>query len=172
MDSMTDPVGKTTSFVYDYQGQRTVTTYPSSGSVTNNYSLIHQVTNVIDSAGVSATNWFNNQGLMICQSNGFGCQQSITYDMEDHRTNVINANSVKSSYVYDPLSRTISRTDANGNIETFTYSTLGIVAYTNQIANGTTYAYDLAGRKTSCAWSRVVVPAYTSAPASLSAATM
>src|SRR5205823_272871 len=50
---------------------------------------------------------------------------------------------------YDPLSRTISRTDANGNIETFTYSTLGIVAYTNQIANGTTYAYDLAGRKTS-----------------------
>ena len=57
LDSVTDPMNKTTTFGYNLQGLRTTVTYPSSGSVTNNYNLMRQLTNVADSAGVNVTTW-------------------------------------------------------------------------------------------------------------------
>src|SRR5260221_5377440 len=142
LDSTTDPMSKTTSFYYDLQGYRTATTFPSSGSVTNNYNLMHQVTNAIDSAGFSITNWYLNQGLLAMVSNAFGCQQRITFDMENNRTNVCDANTVLNRFAYDELGRTIKRTDPNNQTETFTYSTVGLIAYSNQLGQSITYQYD------------------------------
>ena len=72
----------------------------------------------------------------------------ITYDIEDNRTNVWDANSVKDTYSYDALGRTISRTDPNDHIDNFKYSPAGLIAYTNQLDQWICYQLDAHGRKT------------------------
>jgi YD repeat-containing protein len=99
-------------------------------------------------AGNSVTNWFNNQGLLCVVSNAFGCQRLTTYDLEDHGTNMVDANTITNKYTYDALGRVSKRTDGNNKNETFGYNSLGLIAHTNQLNHTNFYTYDVAGRKT------------------------
>ena len=112
------------------------------------FVLMGRVTNTLDSAGQSVTNCYNNQGLVCVVSNAFGCLRMITYDIEDHAVTVIDANTVTNQFAYDDLGRMTVRTDGNNKTETSAYSTLGLVARTNQLGQFTGYRYDVAGRKT------------------------
>jgi len=147
LDSAVDPNGKTTLFSYDLLGRRCVTTYPQSGSITNNYDLLGQLTNSIDSLGTSITNCFNNQGLLCIVNNSFGVQKCTTYDIEDHAVEAIDANSITNRDSYDELRRLVKRTDGANATETLVYSSLGLIARTNQLGAARWYAYDPAGRK-------------------------
>jgi len=148
LDSTTDAMGNETRYVYDRAGRRCETHLPGGHSITNNYDLMGWVTNIGDSAGNSTTNWFNNQGMVCIVSNAFGCQRMTKYDMEDQAVQTVDANTVTNSYCYDDLGRRICVTNGLNTIATFTHSTLGLIAQTNQMTNYTCYAYDVAGRKT------------------------
>lgn len=148
LDSMTDASGKTTTFLSDQAGRRIATLFPDGAGVTNNYDLVGRVTNVIDAAGYSVTNCYNNQGLICEVKTCFGSQRKSTHDMEDHLIQAIDANTVTNGFCYDDLGRRIVATNGLGTLATFTYSSLGLIAQTNQMTNSTGYAYDVAGRKT------------------------
>jgi len=147
LDSVMDALGNTTQFVYDQKGRRCVNLLPGGYSVTNNYDLLGRVTNVTDSAGVGVTNWFNNQGQLCIVSNAFGCRQLTKYDLEGHVIETMDANSVTNYFAYDELGRRTFFTNGLGGVVSFTYSTLGLVAQTNEMGNYTCFSYDSAGRK-------------------------
>jgi RHS repeat-associated protein len=148
LDSVTDAQNHTTSFTYDLNGHRLLTTFPDSiGWTANHYDAVGRLTNVTDSAGSSVLNWYNNQGLLITVSNSFGLVKAITYDINDRPTSVTNANGVAVDSTYDDLGRVLTRTHPDSGVERFGYSPAGLVSYTNQLNQITRYAYDAAGRK-------------------------
>jgi YD repeat-containing protein len=60
LDYIQDAAGNYTHFTYDNAGRRIQTAYPDGYTVNYNYDVLGELTNTTDSAGVSATNWFNN----------------------------------------------------------------------------------------------------------------
>jgi YD repeat-containing protein len=113
----------------------------------NTYDLVGQVVKVNDSAGGSVTNWHNIQGLIVAVSNAFGRVQALAYDIEDHATNVVDANGVSITNIFDELDRLKARTYPDGGIEKFSYSARGLIGYTNQLGYTNSYTYDALCRK-------------------------
>ena len=123
------------------------TVYPDGDAITNRFNLISQVTNTIDSSGVSVTNWFNNQGLRYAVSNAMGRVSFLTFDIEDSVVTSEDANGVVINNTYDDLHRLRTPTDPDSGVEHFGYATNGLVAYTNQLGKVTRYVvHDAAGR--------------------------
>ena len=106
---------------------------------------------MLDSASVTVTNFYNNQGLRVASSNYFGRLQAITYDALDRATNVVDANGVTITNTYDNLNRLLTRGYPDGGVERWGYTTniAGVTSYTNQLeSNVVNYSYDPLGRKT------------------------
>lgn len=148
LDSIRDAAGNYTFYFYDNLARMTNVIYPDNYSVTNTYNLLNQLIQTTDSAGASTTNWFNNQGLLVAINNSMGQVQAVSYDLLDRVTNNVDANGVSTGSTYDNLSRVIARSYPDGGVEKFGYSPQGLVAYTNQLNQPTTYGYDALGRKT------------------------
>ena len=91
-------------------GQRTIATLPDqTTTVTWNYDLLGQVTN-INLVGVSSvTNYCNNQGLLSLSSNALGQIESYQYDIYDRPTHVTDVNGIAVQTTYDILGN-----EANG----------------------------------------------------------
>jgi RHS repeat-associated protein len=135
-----------TSYDYDNQGNRQHTYLPDA---TNSY--------VYDALGRVATNsdaWgshyfgYNNQGLLIGNTNAYGTEKLIYYDIEDRPIHITDANQVTVTNSYDLLGRLNTRLYPDGGMEEFGYSPRGLVAYTNQLNLTNFYGYDAASRKT------------------------
>jgi RHS repeat-associated protein len=149
LEAITDPLlTNVTSFEYNSTGWLTNTTYPDGTGVSRFYSLLGQLTNSVDTAGHSVTNWFNNQGLKYAVSNAYGQSLKLALDIEDRATNTVDANGVSRAQTFDNLGRLTNRTYPDGGVESFGYLAAGLVAYTNQLTNATHYGYDAAMRKT------------------------
>ncbi|MDB6066116.1 MAG: repeat protein [Pedosphaera sp.] len=144
LNGVTDPELNTTSYTYDLNGRMIVAIYPGGGHVTNQYDLMGRLVKVSNNAGNNLTNYFNNQGLLTVASNSFGRVSTNVYDILDRATETINADGVSVDNTYDDLSRLLTRTYPDTGVEQFGYSVYGLIAYTNQLANVTTYAYDAA----------------------------
>jgi RHS repeat-associated protein len=147
VDYITNALGQVTQFVYDNQGNRTGEYYADSYNVFNTFNSIRQLTVRTDGAGVSVTNWFNNQGGLIAVSNAAGCALTRTYDIDDRVTDAGDKNGVIKSMTYDNLMRMLTRIYPDGGEERFGYSAFGLIAYTNQLTNITDYAYDAERRR-------------------------
>lgn len=140
------PVQQVTTFAYDYQGNRTYAYLPDA-TVTNWFNAMAQVYQTGDGHGTRYL-YYNNQGLRTNLSNVYGTEQAVVYDNEDRPLYLTDANGVTVTNSYDLLGRLIVRGYPDGGTEHFTYTARGLVAYTNQIGMGATFAYDPAGRKT------------------------
>ncbi len=100
------------------------------------------MTNRTDGAGVSFTNWFNNQGGLIAVSNAAGQVLYRNYDEDDRIVSSRDKNGVSVTNTYDYLYRLSTRTYPDGGEELFTYSAFGLIGYTNQLGKTTTYGYN------------------------------
>jgi RHS repeat-associated protein len=147
LEAARDFAGNYTTNNYDNQVRVTNIDYPDGSSLTINYNLIGQGTNIIDGNGVSVTNWYNNQGLLCAASNAFGQVFGKSFDPLDRLTTNVDGNGVAVARTYDNLNRLLTRSYPDGGVETFGYSPAGLVAYTNQLFYPTYYAYDTAGRR-------------------------
>ena len=106
--------------------------------MTNRLNLIGQLTNVVDSAGMSVTNWFNNQGLMVTVSNAFGRVQATLYDTLDRATNNVDANGVIIKFNLRCFGSDSHRSYPDGGVESFGYAmnVAGLTSYTEPIESG------------------------------------
>ncbi len=147
LDSLSDPLGKTTTFLYDQVGRRQVVVPPGSSPSTNNFDVLGRATNRIDSAGNNTTNCYNNQGLLCVSSNAVGCMRRLIHDAEDRATNVTGASGITANFVFDNLGRKLQFVNASNDVEYFGYSSLGLSGQTNHLGYSTLYGYDVAGRK-------------------------
>jgi RHS repeat-associated protein len=137
-----------TYFYYNNAGWLTNAVYPDGTSITNNFDLMGRVTNTVDSAGRSVTNWLNNQGLEYAISNAFGQSMAIGFDIEDRAATNTDANGVTVTATFDNLRRPLTRVYPDTGTEQFYYGAAGLIAYTNQLTEVTLYEYDAARRKT------------------------
>src|SRR5207249_4447717 len=146
------PIQRIQQFNHDYQGRLTyIYDYGDNTSVAYYYDSLGRITNIIDSANHGTTNYFNNQGLFVAQTNYFGRLQSMIYDVLDRGTNLVDGNGVAITNTYDNLDRMLTRGYPDGGVEKWGYTTntAGITSYTNQLGtNVVNYAYDPLGRKT------------------------
>jgi RHS repeat-associated protein len=151
LDSVQNAAGKITYFDYDNAGRQVATVFPDLYCVTNEINLLGQITNTVDSSGISMTNWYNNQGLVVGVSNAFGRVRSSTFDILDRPTNSVDVNGVNIAMTYDSLNRLRTRAYPDSGTESFGYSPniSGMTSYTNQLNLVTYFGYDAAGRKTS-----------------------
>ena len=133
---------------HDSAGRLLNVIYPDGYGITNNFNRLSQITNRIDSAKITVTNWFNNQGLVSAVSNAFGQVRKTLFDLRDRAATNTDANAVTVSMTFDDLDRVRTRKYPDGGIEKFGYSPKGLTAYTNQLGNVTRYVYDAGLRKT------------------------
>ena len=147
LEWITNALGKMTQFVHDNQGNVTETLYPDPYYLFDAYNSIRQLVTRTDGAGMSVTNWYNNQGLLTAVSNAAGRVLSRSYDIDDRLTNSVDQNGVATTMTYDNLGRVLTRSYPDTGAEKFGYSAFGLIAYTNQLTNVTYYAYDAARRK-------------------------
>ena len=150
LESMQDAGGNVTYFNYDNAGDLTSIYYPDGYKVYNNYDVLRHVTNTVDSAGISTTYWFNNQGMRYAISNAVGQVSFLQFDADYRVTNSVDANDVSVGMTYDPLGRLVTRSYPDGGVEGYGYSfgIAGPSSFTNQISKVTLYGYDAARRKT------------------------
>src|ERR1700722_386493 len=147
LESAQDMLGHVTSYAYDIAGRRINILFPDTTSESNNYDPLGRITNTIDGAGRSVTNWYTDQGLLYASSNAVGEALLKSFDIEDRVTNTVDGNGVVTTNSYDNLRRVLVRGYADGGRERFGYSAFGLIAYTNQLTNSTYYAYDAGLRK-------------------------
>ena len=131
-----------------HQSRWTNVLYPDGYTLTYGYDLLGRRTNVFDGAGISVTNAFNNQSLLIVSSNTASQVGAFVYDILNRLTNATDANGVKIGASYDSLNRLLTRSYPDGGAEDFGYSAFGLIVYTNQLTNATHYLYDALLRKT------------------------
>jgi RHS repeat-associated protein len=172
LDSVTNAFGSSLqqviNYTWDLQGNLLTTSGPDNYSVTRSYNSLGQVTNTTDGLN-SATNWYNNQGLLIASSNSLGAMARRIYDALDRATNTTDANSVTITNTFDNLNRLATRGYPDGGVEKFGY-TLNIAAltsYTNQLgANVVNYSYDPLGRKTNEVYPTITTNSFSFSPGS------
>jgi len=152
-----------THYVHDDAGRLSQIYYPDH-NITNHYDSAWRVWAVTDAMG-GRTNEFNLQGLVVSVSNSFGRVFWNEFNIHDLVTDSINANGVEVVMTYDELDRMLTRTYPDGGVEAFMYSARGLVAYTNQLTHGTSYAYDAGKRKTAETNANNEVVQFTYSPA-------
>ncbi len=92
---------------------------------------------------------YNNQGLLNLVAGPFGTERSVTYNLHDQPTTVVDANGVNVTQTFDRLNRLLTRQVPGQGTESFQYSARGLTNYTGPDSKVTRYVYDAAGRKTS-----------------------
>jgi RHS repeat-associated protein len=140
------PAKLVTTFAYDFQGNRTYTYLPDA-IVTNWFSPLRQLTQTGDGWGYRYF-YYNNQGLLTNTSTTMGLEKSTVFDKEDRPLWVTDANDVTVTNSFDVLGRRLATTYPDTGIESFGYSALGLIAYTNQIGASNFFTYNVAGWKT------------------------
>ena len=152
--AITNALQQVTIFNHDNQANLLSVIYPDGYSVTNTWNSIRQLVVKADSGGNIVSNAYNNQGLLVAVSNTVGQVAAYAYDIDDRRTNSVDANGVSVGLSYDNLDRLLTRRYPDNGVETFgyTHNVSGPSSYTNQITNIVTYAYDALSRKTNEAY--------------------
>ena len=83
--------------------------------------------------------YYNNLGLLTVRSNAYGAELTQDYDLMDRPVHLTDSNGVTVTNTYDNLNRLLTRGYPDGGVEKFGYSASGLVAYTNQIGNASSY---------------------------------
>jgi len=151
-----DPLGNTTTNVYDSKGNLTSTTTPSPdggstpGSKTSfTYDTRGELTQITDPLGHSTTLTYFSTGLINTVKDA---QKNVTtygYDGRGNRTSVKDALSNTTTFTYDSMNRLKKITHPGNSTTQFAYDTRGrhtSVADANN--KTTTYGYDDSNRLT------------------------
>ncbi len=142
-------LARTTTFVYDTQGNLRTNTIPEGSSVLFTYDPLQRLRVRTDSFE-SVTNVYDNLGRLVVASNALGRIQGQGYDAVGRVTAQTNANGVALVMSYDAAGRLRTRTAPDGGVESWGYSAniVGPTRYTNQIGKVAQFAYDPRGLRT------------------------
>jgi RHS repeat-associated protein len=141
---------ETTSYSRNYQGGVTTLTRPDSTQVTYGYDSLARLVTQADSL-MTLTNVYDNLGRVITRLNGAGLVEGRGYDRRDRQIAITNANGVIVTNSFDALARLTARRNlGDSGLESYGYTAnySPATSYTNQLSNVTTWAYDVAQRKT------------------------
>ena len=166
--SVTDSLGRTTSFDYDAVGNITRVTRldGTPNAVTGSMAYngpFYELSSVTDPLGHTSTFTYDGFGNLVQATDPLNHQTSMTYNPNGQIASVSDAlnNTVQFGYFqndpvsvtdplgnastsfYDAIGRAVSTTDAQGNVSQFQYSNLNLpTQVTDAQGNNTSFSYD------------------------------
>jgi YD repeat-containing protein len=173
LQSVTDALNQTISYVYDLASHTTTVTNPDGGQVVRVDDDYGHPLTVTDPLNHTTTNVYDVNRNLTSVTDPLGHTTGYTYDTNGNRTSVTNPLNKTSRTEYNQYSEPTQTTDELGNVRTFSYDdkfwpksatdALGTVVSFNFNANGTmqakavgrdisqatTYTYDTYGNLTS-----------------------
>lgn len=127
MQSRTDPIGNTTAWTYNSRGDVTSVTDPNGNVFKNEYDSRGNLTKMIDTLGNETKFTYNSAGLPTVVTDAMGGVTQFAYDARGNMTAMTNALGNVTTYTYSArgqqLTKTVTRTDENGNPRTMTLAT-------------------------------------------------
>jgi RHS repeat-associated protein len=165
--SKIDPLGNTTSFSYDRDGNVLSKTEPGIGTTTYTYDGQGNVLSVTDPLGQITTFIYNGYGQVLSVNgapgsyvitydaagnlgtltNPAGETRTYSYDAAGNLTSIANPLGQVLTLAYDGNNNLISSTLPGGAVTQFTYDANGnLLTVTNPLGKVTTFAYDSRNR--------------------------
>ena len=118
-----DSTPQTTSYEYNSLGQMTKVTDPLGLSQTYQYDYKGNALSTVDKNGQTVTTTYNALSLPLYVSAG-NLSRSFTYDQAGRRLSMTDESGT-SNYTYDSFGQLITETDGNGGVKTYTYDDNG-----------------------------------------------
>jgi RHS repeat-associated protein len=126
--AVVDPLGNTTNFIYDGDGRQIA---------------------VVDARGNRTTTAFDPAGQVTSVTDGLNRTTQYLYDLDGRPTVVIDPIGNRTTTHYDADSRVTAVTDARQSSTITGYDAEGnVVTITDALSHTTTFAYDAAGQRT------------------------
>ena len=152
--SVTDPLGNTTSKVYDPLYNLASETDANGNTTSYTYDLAGNRLSQTDALGNVTTWTYNAQNLVETMTDPLGVVTRLEVDAAGNRTRMIQAEGTAEerewSFTYSAEGDLLSQTDPDGLTTTYTYDAAGNrLSATDPLGNATTYAYDAAGNRVS-----------------------
>ncbi|MDR1282916.1 MAG: hypothetical protein LBK99_19145 [Opitutaceae bacterium] len=149
--SQTDPLGRTTTYVYDSTGHITEETNPLGKKTATTYDANGNPLTITDVLGRVTKNTYNAQGLPATLTDAAGNSTTIGYNGQGNLTSIKDALGRVTSSTYDDMGRLETQTDAAGVTTKYKYDGYGHVAKQTRSAAGvpdeeTEYTNDAEGR--------------------------
>lgn len=128
--SVTDPVGRTTTYGYDTNGIDLLTAQQKTASGADTvskltYNAQHEPLTSTDAAGQTTTLTYNAQGQPLTVLDALGHKTTLAYDSKGYLQTVTDANGkVVQTLTYDAVGRVATRTDSEGYTVAYEYDNL------------------------------------------------
>jgi RHS repeat-associated protein len=149
--TITDPLGRTTTFARDSSGYVTQETLPDGNTIQMAYQAqYHALTQYTDERGHSTTYAYDNTtGHLTSTTDALGHTTTQSWNASGEVTAVTDANNHTTTYLYDSNRRLTTTIDAAGNRTTSTYDSNGTpLTVTDANSHTSTTLYDSMGRLT------------------------
>lgn len=148
LESITDPMQGSTTYLYDNVGNLTHE-ISSAGTITFNRDALGRVSYFSDLSGTAFfTNTYNCQNLLTKVSGPYGKLFEAFYNSDDTLRYAINSEGLAITNTYDDLKRILSVSTSVAT-QSFEYSGVFRISSTDNNQNTTHYGYDSAGRLSS-----------------------
>ncbi len=160
---------RTTTFVYDSQGNLTQINRPDGSSQTATYDAAGQMLTMSDALGNTSSYDYDDHGNLTQITDPLGNSRQHSFDDVGRLTAVTDANGRTTAFEYDSSDNLIRRTDANGSVTQFEFdlnnclikmtdrrggifqteydSNLNVIAETDPEGHRTAFEYDAMGNR-------------------------
>jgi len=142
LTSLTDELGRTTTYAYDNSGNLVETIYPDGTQSGLTYNSRGQVLTFSDAAGNTTSRSYDAQGNVLTVTNPAGDTVSFAYDALGRKIGTTNALGNATNYQHDLLGRVVKVTDALGGEVVTTHAVAGIGSLVDQVGNTASFQYD------------------------------
>jgi YD repeat-containing protein len=149
--TVTDPLGRTTTYARDSAGYVTQATLPDGNTQSYQYlnNGFHSLATFTNERGYSSTYAYDSQGHRTTATNALGQTTSYAYSASGLQTKVTDPLGHATSYAYDSNRRLTTLTDPLGDVTSYTYDSNGNqTTVTDARGDVTTTSYDVLGRLT------------------------
>jgi RHS repeat-associated protein len=150
--SIIDAAGGKTSYVYDGNRNRTVTTDADSNTTRYTFDLDNELVKVTRADGTTLRTGYDGDGNVVTQTDGLGQTTRYSYDALDRKVAQIDPLGRRTSYTYDGLGKVTSVLDPQSQTTTLAYdaaSQLTTMTFSDGKTPNVTYAYDGNGQRVS-----------------------
>ena len=145
--SQTDPLGRTTNYDYNAQGDLVSITDPLSGVVTYTYDAGGRQLSMTDARSNTTTFTYDSLNRLLTETNALGGITTYTYDSVGNLASITDPKGGTTTYAYDAKDQLVSITDPGGYTTTYAYDAVGNrTSATDGNSHTTTYSYDAADR--------------------------
>jgi RHS repeat-associated protein len=148
--ALTDALGNQTSFTYNAHGQPLTLTDALGNRVSFTYDLLSlDLVGITDALNRTTTSFFDGIGRLVTSTNSAGQTTRVAYNPLNQVTTVTDRMGNVTALGYDPNGNLQSVVDANQHTTQYTYENMNRVATRKDaLLNSEAYQYDSAGNLT------------------------